>query len=55
MHPDNNNTGNHDDFVKLNEAYNILSNEQSKHIYDIDLKSNNIHTNNFYQNTRYIF
>ncbi|KAG6796889.1 dnaJ subfamily C member 4 [Apis mellifera caucasica] len=52
MHPDNNNTGNHDDFVKLNEAYNILSNEQSKHIYDIDLKSNNICTNNFYQDTR---
>ncbi|XP_060819104.1 chaperone protein DnaJ-like isoform X1 [Bombus pascuorum] len=50
VHPDCGNKGNHDEFVKINEAYSILSNKQSKHSYDIDLKQNNIRENYYYQN-----
>ncbi|XP_043591116.1 dnaJ homolog subfamily B member 14-like [Bombus pyrosoma] len=52
MHPDCGNKGNHDEFVKINEAYSILSNKQSKRSYDIDLKQNNIRENYYYQNAR---
>lgn len=52
VHPDCGNKGNHDEFVKINEAYSILSNKQSKHSYDIDLKKNNIRENYYYQNAR---
>lgn len=50
VHPDCGNKGNHDEFVKINEAYSILSNKQSKRSYDIGLKENNIRENHYYQN-----
>lgn len=52
VHPDCGKKGNHDEFVKINEAYSILSNIQSKRSYDIDLKQNNIRENYYYQNAR---
>lgn len=55
MHPDSGNKGNHDDFVKINEAYTVLSNKQNRHYYDIDLKNDNVHENYDYQRTRYSF
>ncbi|XP_026671231.1 dnaJ homolog subfamily C member 4-like isoform X2 [Ceratina calcarata] len=39
MHPDSG-KGNHADFVKLNEAYNVLSKSNSRHSYDINLRYN---------------
>ncbi|KAK9306992.1 hypothetical protein QLX08_002596 [Tetragonisca angustula] len=53
MHPDSGNKGNHDDFVKINEAYTVLSSKQNRHYYDIDLKNDNVHENCDYQRTRY--
>ncbi|KAK1119181.1 hypothetical protein K0M31_013676 [Melipona bicolor] len=53
MHPDSGNKGNHDDFVKINEAYTVLSNKQNRHYYDINLKNDNVHENCDYQKTRY--
>ncbi|XP_017790910.1 PREDICTED: dnaJ homolog subfamily C member 4-like [Habropoda laboriosa] len=41
MHPDNSSKGNHADFVKINEAYNVLSKTKTKQYYDLDLKYNN--------------
>lgn len=37
MHPDSD-KGNHAEFVKLNQAYSILSRSESRHSYDINLR-----------------
>ncbi|CAK9802409.1 DnaJ homolog subfamily C member 4 [Anthophora quadrimaculata] len=57
LHPDNSSKGNHADFVKINEAYSVLSKAKTRHYYDMDLKynSNNNRSssseNNGYHNT----
>ncbi|KZC05042.1 DnaJ like protein subfamily C member 4 [Dufourea novaeangliae] len=38
MHPDNSSEGNHADFVKINEAYTILSKKHTRRDYDMSLK-----------------
>lgn len=40
MHPDTGSKGNHNDFVKLNEAYSVLCKKDSRHNYDNNLKYN---------------
>lgn len=40
MHPDSGIKGNHTDFVKLNEAYSVLCKKETRHYYDINLRSN---------------
>lgn len=44
MHPDKSTKGDkasHDDFIKINEAYNILSKDDSRREYDSALLYNN--------------
>lgn len=38
MHPDIKGNQSHEDFVKINEAYNVLSKEILKRDYDMNLK-----------------
>ncbi|KAF7991357.1 hypothetical protein HCN44_002919 [Aphidius gifuensis] len=38
MHPDTSNKKDHDEFVKITQAYNILSKEESKKNYDLNLQ-----------------
>lgn len=44
MHPDSGTGGNHKDFVRINEAYTILSKSDTKRIYDSNLKCNYTYT-----------
>ncbi|CAK9817229.1 DnaJ homolog subfamily C member 4 [Anthophora plagiata] len=55
LHPDNSRKGNHADFVKINEAYNVLSKAKTRHYYDMDLKynSNNNSSSSFSENNGY--
>nr|XP_034189761.1 dnaJ homolog subfamily C member 4-like [Osmia lignaria] len=53
MHPDCGNKGSHDDFIKLNEAYSVLSKKDTKHYYDFEVKYNDsancdFHSHRFY-------
>ncbi|KAG5325921.1 DNJC4 protein, partial [Acromyrmex heyeri] len=55
LHPDTSGKQGHNDFVKLNEAYMILSKENTRRQYDFDLKYNKYNPSyvNNSQNTRY--
>ncbi|XP_076753370.1 dnaJ homolog subfamily C member 4 [Xylocopa sonorina] len=55
MHPDSGTKGCHADFVKINEAYTVLSKKETRDLYDAQLKSHTIYRNNSYQHTEYIF
>lgn len=54
MHPDCGNKGSHDDFIKLNEAYSVLSKKDTKHYYDIEVKYNDSVNCDFHSH-RYIY
>ncbi|XP_076182743.1 uncharacterized protein LOC143154657 isoform X2 [Ptiloglossa arizonensis] len=60
LHPDAGNKGNHIDFVKINEAYSVLSKPGRRQTYDTNLKFRNMrynqtsfHQNNYYQQDSY--
>ncbi|XP_076639350.1 uncharacterized protein LOC143351565 isoform X2 [Colletes latitarsis] len=70
MHPDAGNKGSHEDFVKVNEAYTILSKKNKRHEYDRSLNYNDVvydenpfrrnnyqnhYQNHYYQNRSYEF
>lgn len=44
MHPDSGTKGSHKEFVKINEAYTILSKSDTKQNYDTNLKCNYTYT-----------
>lgn len=44
MHPDSGNEGSHSEFVKINEAYSVLSKRTTKRDYDMSLKYNYTYT-----------
>lgn len=46
FHPDSNSKGNHANFVKINEAYSVLSKAKTRRYYDMDLKYNSNNNNN---------
>ncbi|KAG7199255.1 hypothetical protein KM043_018121 [Ampulex compressa] len=59
MHPDTSGKESHADFVKLNEAYSVLSKERTRKLYDENLKyygmdynspRSNIHYHHYYEN-----
>lgn len=47
MHPDNGSKGSHANFVKINEAYRVLSKMNKRQEYDRSLKYNNVSYPNF--------
>lgn len=43
MHPDATGNKNHADFVKINEAYSVLSKHRTKQQYDMNLRKSHVH------------
>ena len=53
MHPDSGSKGSHADFVKINEAYRVLSKTNKRQEYDKSLKYNNVSYQNFSEHSNY--
>ncbi|XP_076685968.1 uncharacterized protein LOC143377976 isoform X2 [Andrena cerasifolii] len=53
MHPDSGSKGSHAEFVKINEAYRVLSKMNKRQEYDRSLKYNNVSYQNFSEHSSY--